>query len=78
MHPYPESRECTVCKFTRVPGVRYVTKNRKHWVIYTCLLCGARDLDAYYPKRLLNGLTGRFEDEVLPNESDSSFEDDTY
>lgn len=68
MQIHPESRECPLCRFRRIPYAKVVTKNKKHWIIFTCPLCKHRDIDTYIPRRLLNGLTGRFEEEDLPDE----------
>lgn len=66
MQLQPEQRECPLCHFKRIPYVRLVTKNKKHWVIYTCCMCKHRDIDAYTPRKLWNGK--KWEDEVIPNE----------
>lgn len=68
MHVQPEQRECGVCHFKRIPYAHVVKKRNKHWIIFTCPMCKSRDLDEYKPARLLNGLTGRFEEESFLDE----------
>lgn len=66
MQIHPESRECPGCHFKRIPYAKVVTKNRKHWVIYTCSMCKLQDIDFYFPKRVWTGK--QFEEESLPDE----------
>lgn len=63
----PEKRECPLCHFQRIPYVKRVCKNKKHYLIYTCPLCGGRDIDAVAPRKLWNGT--KFEDESYFDEN---------
>ena len=74
--PYitPVSRECPACRFTRIPYAKVVKQGKKHWVIYQCPMCKMKDIDTYIPRRLFNGKSQQFEDELIDEDTQDRIE----
>lgn len=55
----PTSRKCNNCGMTRIPERELVTKDNKQWLIYTCRICRAKDIEDYETKPKTNRQEGR-------------------